>query len=41
LKIEGELLDTSFEIYQEELRMLAADWPQLDLSLWPSASGVM
>ncbi len=41
MKIEGELLDTSFEIYQEELRLLAKDWPQLDLSLWPSASGVV
>jgi hypothetical protein len=41
LELSGEFLDTAYELYQDELKMLADDWPELDLSLWPSAAKVL
>jgi hypothetical protein len=38
LALTGELWDTALEIYTEEMKMLADDWPELDLSLWPTTS---
>jgi hypothetical protein len=38
LKIGGEMLDSVLEIYHDEMKLLAEDWPDLDLSLWPSVA---
>jgi hypothetical protein len=35
LDLGGELYDAALEIYAEEMKLLAEDWPELDLSLWP------
>ena len=32
------MLDSVLEIYHDEMKLLAEDWPDLDLSLWPSVS---
>lgn len=36
LVLNGVLYDGALEIYREEMKLLAQDWPELDLSLWPS-----
>ena len=38
LDLGGEVYDAALEIYGEEMKLLAEDWPDLDLSLWPSVS---
>ncbi len=38
LDLGGEVYDAALEIYGEEMKLLAEDWPELDLSLWPSIS---
>jgi hypothetical protein len=38
LDLGGELYDAALEIYSEEMKLLAEDWPELDLSRWPSVS---
>ncbi len=38
LDLGGELYDAALEIYVEEMKLLAEDWPELDLSRWPSVS---
>ncbi len=38
LDLRGEVYDAALEIFREEIKLLAEDWPELDLSLWPSVS---
>lgn len=38
LDLSGELYDVALEIYSKEMKLLIEEWPELDLSLWPSVS---